>query len=109
MPCLGLLPGTVTRLDGARRLPHMGWNDVEPSTADHPLCAALPAPCYFAHTFAVQDAPEDIVLARTAVEHGGFASLAGRGNVAGMQFHPERSGPAGRESLRAVLSWADAA
>ena len=53
---LGLLPGTVTRLDGARRLPHMGWNDVEPRTA-HPLAGPFPATCYFAHSYAVQDAP----------------------------------------------------
>ena len=52
---LGLLPGSATQLAGARRLPHMGWNDVEPA-APHPLTAAFPAPCYFAHTYAVQDA-----------------------------------------------------
>jgi len=106
--CLGLLPGRITRLEGARRLPHMGWNDVEP-VADHPLCDGLPAPCYFAHSFAAAQVPGEVVLARTHVEHGSFASLVGRGAVAGMQFHPERSSDAGRRALRAVLRWADAA
>ena len=102
---LGLLPGSATLLEGARRLPHMGWNDVEPS-APHPLAAAFPAPCYFAHSYAVQDAPAHCVLASTPVEHGGFASLVGEGRVAGAQFHPERSGPAGADFLRSVVQWA---
>jgi glutamine amidotransferase len=102
---LGLLPGSATQLAGARRLPHMGWNDVEP-TAPHPLTAAFPAPCYFAHTYAVQDAAPRCLLASTPVERGGFASLVGEGRIAGAQFHPERSGAAGAEFLRAVVSWA---
>jgi imidazole glycerol phosphate synthase glutamine amidotransferase subunit len=103
---LGLLPGSATRLAGARRLPHMGWNDVEPA-GDHPLTAAFPATCYFAHSYAVQDAGERCLLASTPVEHGSFASLVGDGRVAGAQFHPERSGAAGAAFLRAVLRWAD--
>jgi glutamine amidotransferase len=102
---LGLLPGSATQLAGARRLPHMGWNDVEP-TAQHPLTAAFPAPCYFAHSYAVQDAAPRCLLASTPVERGGFASLVGEGRIAGAQFHPERSGAAGAEFLRAVVSWA---
>ena len=102
---LGLLPGSATRLSGARRLPHMGWNDVEPA-APHALTEAFPAPCYFAHSYAVQDAAARCLLASTTVEHGGFASLVGEGRVAGAQFHPERSGAAGAEFLRAVLRWA---
>jgi glutamine amidotransferase len=106
--CLGLLPGTVQRLVGARRLPHMGWNDVTPVNG-HPLASPFPAPCYFAHSYAVTDAPDDVVLARTETEGGSFASLVGRGNVAGAQFHPERSSAAGRETLAAVLEWAEVA
>ena len=102
---LGLLPGSATRLTGARRLPHMGWNDVEPAT-QHALTAAFPAPCYFAHSYAVQDAAPQCLLASTAVEQGGFASLVGEGRVAGAQFHPERSGAAGADFLGAVLRWA---
>jgi glutamine amidotransferase len=102
---LGLLPGSATLLTGARRLPHMGWNDVEPAAA-HPLTAAFPAPCYFAHSYAVQDAAARCVLASTPVEGGGFASLVGEGRVAGAQFHPERSGAAGAAFLHAVVEWA---
>jgi glutamine amidotransferase len=102
---LGLLPGSVTRLAGARRLPHMGWNDVAP-VATHPLVAAFPEPCYFAHSYAVQDAAPRCVLAETRVEDGAFASLVGDGRIAGAQFHPERSGAAGAAFLRSVLAWA---
>ena len=102
---LGLLPGSATLLEGARRLPHMGWNDVQPS-APHPLATAFPAPCYFAHSYAVQDAAPQCVLASTPVEQGGFASLVGDGRVAGAQFHPERSGAAGAAFLRSVMQWA---
>jgi glutamine amidotransferase len=104
--CLGLLPGTVRKLVGARRLPHMGWNDVVPMNG-HPLVAPFPAPCYFAHSYAVSDAPTDVVLASTATEGGTFASLVGRGSVAGAQFHPERSSGAGRQLLASVLRWAE--
>jgi glutamine amidotransferase len=104
--CLGLLPGTVRRLVGARRLPHMGWNDVVPMNG-HPLAEPFPAPCYFAHSYAVSDAPTDVVLASTSTEGGTFASLVGRGSVAGAQFHPERSSGAGRQLLAAVLEWAE--
>jgi glutamine amidotransferase len=102
---LGLLPGSATLLAGARRLPHMGWNDVEPGEP-HPLTAAFPATCYFAHSYAVQDAAPQCVLASTPVEQGGFASLVGQGRVAGAQFHPERSGTAGAAFLRSVMQWA---
>ena len=102
---LALLPGTVTRLAGARRLPHMGWNDVQ-AQRSHALAGTLPATCYFAHSFAVQDADPACVVATTPVERGGFASLVARGRVAGAQFHPERSGPAGAALLRDVVGWA---
>ena len=105
---LGLLRGTVTRLEGARRLPHMGWNDVEPVRA-HALAETLPAACYFAHSFAVQDADPGCVVATTSVERGSFASLVAHERVAGTQFHPERSGPAGAALIRSMLAWSDEA
>jgi glutamine amidotransferase len=49
--CLGLVRGAVRRLEGVERLPHLGWNDVDPVAA-HPLADGLPAVCYFAHSFA---------------------------------------------------------
>jgi imidazole glycerol-phosphate synthase subunit HisH len=103
--CLGLLPGTVSLLRGARRLPHMGWNDVEPERP-HPLAEPLPTVCYFAHSYAVQDAPPEVVIASTPVEGGRFTSIVGRDRILGAQFHPERSADGGRAVLRAALSFA---
>ena len=108
VPCLGLLPGRAVAMGFADRVPHMGWNDVTPQ-ADHPLAQALPAVCYFAHSYAVEPASAGAVLGTTELGSRAFASVAGAGRVAGTQFHPEKSGPAGRELLRAFLRWSDRA
>jgi glutamine amidotransferase len=108
VPCLSLLPGRAVAMGFADRLPHMGWNDVAPRAA-HPLTHALPAVCYFAHSYAVEPASADAVLGTTELDGRAFASVAGAGRVAGTQFHPEKSGPAGRELLRAFLRWSGGA
>jgi glutamine amidotransferase len=102
--CLGLLPGRVAAMRFAGRLPHMGWNDVTPER-EHPLAATLPAVCYFAHSYCVEPAAADTVLATTELDGHRFTSVAGRGRIAGTQFHPEKSGPAGRALLRSFLAW----
>jgi imidazole glycerol-phosphate synthase subunit HisH len=108
VPCLGLLPGRAVAMSFADRVPHMGWNDVTPQ-ADHPLARALPAVCYFAHSYAVEPAAAGSVLGTTELGGRPFASVAGAGRVAGTQFHPEKSGPAGRDLLRAFLRWSERA
>lgn len=95
---LGLMPGRVTRLEGAPLLPHIGWNDV--SFESDPLFAGIPeeATFYFVHSFAVVPEDAGAVIART--EYGGsFVAGARSGNRVGVQFHPERSGPAGLRML----------
>ena len=98
---LGLLPGSATRAD--RRAPPAahGLERRRARRGAPPRRRAFPAPCYFAHSYAVQDAAPRCVLASTPVESGAFASLVGDGRVAGAQFHPERSGAAGAAFLRA--------
>ena len=100
--CLGLLPGVVRRIDWARTVPHMGWNDVAPANGES-LAGALPAVCYFAHTYVAEPAEAADVVATTELEGRPFASAVARGRVAAVQFHPERSGPAGRALLAALL------
>lgn len=89
---LGLLAGTVERLDcGSLKLPHIGWGEVawaQPS----PLTRGLSDPAFFyhVHSYAPVAASEDEVLGWS--DYGGrFVSVAGRGNVFGVQFHPEKS------------------
>jgi imidazole glycerol-phosphate synthase subunit HisH len=101
--CLGLLAGRVEPITWAPQVPHMGWNDVEPA-ADHALASALPAVCYFAHSYAVSPSGERrVVVAETEIGGRAVPSVVADGRVAGVQFHPEKSGPAGRALLQEWL------
>lgn len=105
---LGVLPGRTVRLQDAPRLPHIGWNQVERRRA-HPLFAGIEedADFYFVHSYAAAPAPGtgDTILAETA--HGDrFVSAIARGSLAGVQFHPERSG---RDGLRFLANFVDLA
>jgi len=96
-PCLGLIEGTVEKLD-APLLPHMGWNDVH-HTGD-PLFTNIPQgePFYFVHSYAPVPDSKDTTIA--TADHGGtFVAAARSGTRVGVQFHPERSGPAGLHLL----------
>jgi imidazole glycerol-phosphate synthase subunit HisH len=99
---LGVLRGRTRRLRDAPTLPHIGWNQVE-LTRPHPLFAGIPehADFYFVHSYAGEpEGPDtaDVTLARTT--HGAsFVSAVARGNVLGLQFHPERSGADGLRLL----------
>lgn len=93
---LGLLPGTVKRLRTELPLPHVGWNAVEfirGAEAD-PLLAGVagPEPRYFyhVHSYGVLESDGEHVLGRCTYDDA-FASIVGRGNVWGIQFHPEKS------------------
>ena len=103
---LGFLSGSVKRLR-ARRVPHMGWNDL---VVTRP-CALLEGldgeDVYFAHSYAVAVEDEPVVA---HVEHEGpIVAAVESGAVAGVQFHPERSGPAGARLLENVLRWSRSA
>ena len=104
---LELLQGAVRRVR-ARRVPHMGWNDLS-VTRPSPLVDGLDGQnVYFAHSFAVEPADEDDVVA--AADHGGrIVAAVERGPVAGVQFHPERSAVAGARLLQNALAWSRSA
>jgi glutamine amidotransferase len=95
---LGLLPGRVERFPGALRVPHMGWNRLEPRRSDPLLGTLADDHVYFVHSYACRPADEDDVVA-TADYGGPFAAVVGRGSVLGMQFHPEKSQAAGLRLL----------
>jgi glutamine amidotransferase len=96
---LGLLPGRVTALE-APRVPHIGWNLVtfeRPSTLTEGLGGA--AAFYHVHSLAPEPAnPEDVVGRGEYGER--FVSIVERGNVMGVQFHPEKSSRDGLALLR---------
>jgi imidazole glycerol-phosphate synthase subunit HisH len=101
--CLGILPGTVRRLQPApgRPVPHMGWNQIVPGRED-PLLAGIARNeyVYFVHSFAVP--ASDVTLATT--DYGTAVSAVVRqGNFWGTQFHPERSAETGARILQNFL------
>jgi imidazole glycerol-phosphate synthase subunit HisH len=96
LPGLGWIAARTVRFDPAKaapatiRIPHMGWADTA-FVGDHPIAAGLEKPrFYYVHSYHIEPEDETDVLARA--EHG-YAFVAGvaRGNVLGVQFHPEKS------------------
>jgi imidazole glycerol-phosphate synthase subunit HisH len=95
-PGLGLLPGEVQPLPaGGLKLPQIGWNPVR-WLRDDPLIEAVgnPTPLYHVHSFAA--APADPAVTLGVADYGEeFATAVARPPLYGVQFHPEKSGPAG--------------
>lgn len=82
------------------KVPHMGWNAIDINRED-PVLSEVPsgADVYFVHSYYVDCADQSDELGSS--EHGiRFASIVGRGNVYGMQFHPEKSQHVGMQLLR---------
>ena len=112
-PCLGLLEGRVARFahglhDAAGqplKIPHMGWNRVNPVT-EHPVWAGI-APgswFYFVHSYYAKPAqPADV--AATTDYPAPFASALAHGKLFAVQFHPEKSQSAGLRLLANFLNW----
>ncbi|GGE08533.1 imidazole glycerol phosphate synthase subunit HisH [Polymorphobacter glacialis] len=86
---LGWLPGKVTRLtpsDADLKIPHMGWNSVT-ATNDS---GEPEGDAYFVHSYRFD--PDDSAEIRATSDHGGdFPAIVARGNITGVQFHPEKS------------------
>jgi glutamine amidotransferase len=107
-PGLDWIGGQVKKLeprDPALTIPHMGWNAIA-FLRDHPLFKGVEngAHMYFANSFALTPTDPADVLATT--DHGGpFTAAVAKGNVAGVQFHPEKSQAAGLALLANFLEW----
>jgi glutamine amidotransferase len=99
---LGLIDAEIRRLAGIKKIPHMGWNSASPCAGAR---TGFPASCmengeqvfYFVHSYAVS--ASKYCAAVTCVDGVEFCSILRRDNVAGFQFHPERSGPDGVKFL----------
>jgi glutamine amidotransferase len=107
---LGVLRGEVVRLKGGSdpttgaslKIPHVGWNTVEPAE-DRGLLAARAEHFYFVHSFVV--VPRDPAVVAGTTEYGErFVSAVTRGNLFACQFHPEKSQRAGLELLGRFLA-----
>lgn len=99
--CLGVLPAEVRRFPAGVKVPHMGWNRLEATRG--PLFEGLSsgAYVYFVHSYFVE------VREETSAEavHGQvrFSAALAKGNLFAVQFHPEKSGEAGRRILSNFL------
>jgi len=90
---LGVIPGHVRKLR-ARRIPQIGWNEVES------LDEALPEVAYFANSYVCEPDDESCITAYTTHERDRFASVVTVANTVGVQFHPEKSSRAGVSFVR---------
>jgi imidazole glycerol-phosphate synthase subunit HisH len=105
---LGWIRGEVVKLDPedpGLKIPHMGWNELV-QRRSHPLLAGIAAGAhaYFVHSyqFRLRD-PSDLVA---VTDYGGpVTAMLARGNLAGTQFHPEKSQAAGLKLLANFLRW----
>jgi glutamine amidotransferase len=87
---LGVLPGTIARLPGSVKLPHIGWSRVRAAPGCPPLLRPLDGEyVYFAHSYA---APADAPGVALLCEHGRpYCAALAQGSLFGVQFHPEKS------------------
>jgi glutamine amidotransferase len=110
-PGLGWIAGEIAPMDPrddsgkALPLPQMGWNALHREAA-HPLLAGIAegGHAYFVHSYALAGGRGDEVLA--SAEYGGrVPAMVGRDNLAGTQFHAEKSGRVGLRILANFLGW----
>ncbi len=101
---LGVLAGRVRRFPDSLTVPHIGWNQIH-QARPVPLWRGLPdhAYAYFVHSYYVE--PEDPGVVAATTDYGiDYTSVIARGNLYGIQFHPEKSQDVGERILRNWLS-----
>jgi glutamine amidotransferase len=105
---LGWIAGEVVKItpsDPGLKIPHMGWNELKILTRHHLLKGIESgAHAYFVHSFELKPAlPEDLIA---TTDYGGpLTAMVGNENIAGTQFHPEKSQATGIRLLENFLSW----
>lgn len=107
-PGLGWIDADVRRfsLSPQYKIPHMGWSYVRAAQV-HPLAEPIreKSRFYFVHSYhVICNRPEDILFEAGYGEQWFTAAMV-RGNIAGMQFHPEKSHSFGMAELSAFASW----
>ena len=93
----GLFPGIVKRFPAGARVPHMGWNELEVRPGSRLIPEGMSPYVYFAHSYYVPEFPDASALCTYEVR---YTAALEAGNVFGVQFHPEKSGPVGIDIVR---------
>ena len=108
---LGWIEGDVVKIepsDPALKIPHMGWNSLDVARS-HPILDGIPTgpsglDAYFVHSYHLKAAHPGEVIATS--DYGGkITAMVGRDNIAGTQFHPEKSQRLGLALLANFLKW----
>ncbi|MGA2880515.1 MAG: imidazole glycerol phosphate synthase subunit HisH [Bryobacteraceae bacterium] len=95
---LGMFSGEIRRFPATARVPHMGWNEIEPRNDTKLLAKVAPHPyLYFAHSYY---APLNDATAATCQYNVAYTAVLETKNIFGVQFHPEKSGPLGLRIVR---------
>ena len=107
---LGWVAGEVNRIepgDRSFKVPHMGWNQLTVTQPDHPLAAGIKDGdyAYFVHSYAFRTAADGPVLATTDYGNETITAALVQDNIAGTQFHPEKSQAAGLRLINNFLTW----
>ncbi len=104
---LSIVPGRNLKFRGDRKIPHMGWNELDVER-DHPVVAGIDGEyAYFVHSYYADPENPEAVLATTEYGVEFPAVIANEaGNVIGTQFHPEKSGETGLRLLRNFVEFA---
>ncbi|MCB2361207.1 imidazole glycerol phosphate synthase subunit HisH [Clostridium estertheticum] len=97
---LGLLKGNIIKLEGSIKIPHMGWNSLSFEN-DSPLLRGIKENqyVYFVHSYYAVNCEEGIINAYSMYEKK-IPAIVSKGNIFGMQFHPEKSGDLGMKLLK---------
>ena len=97
---LGWIDGQIKLLPGDNlKLPHMGWNLATPTNSKYNNLISTKNDYYFVHSYYFECADKDNILAET--KYGtNFASIVGKENIYGVQFHPEKSQTLGLKLLQ---------
>ena len=97
---LGLLPGRVRRFSDKLVVPHVGWNRID-QVCENPMFEGVANGSFFYFVHSYYCEPEDKSVVAGETEYGvKYASVVAKGNICGVQFHPEKSQDSGLRLLR---------
>ena len=102
VPGFGCMPGRCFRIEGAVKVPHVGWNSLDRTGRPSRLLEGIHdgASAYFTHSYAAPCVTDTVAATTHAVS---FSAAVERDRIFGVQFHPEKSGTTGLNMLRNFL------